>query len=442
MRRIWLIIIATYLWLPTAAQTEADNDTLGAAPAQPLPYPQYIQHRLDSIIANAPLLQVSQLGLMVYDLDADSTIYAYNHRQTMRPASTMKLLTAITAIDRLSDDYRLYTSLYYTGQIVNRVLRGDLICVGGMDPAFNAEDMAAFASSLRQLAVDTVKGRIVADRSFKEADLLGEGWCWDDDNPQLSPLLIGKNDNFVERLAAALAAEGIVLVDSLLPAAPGKTLVCHRTHNLDQILWPMLKDSNNLYAEAVYYQLAASGGNRPAKASHARQYEQQLIQRIGLSPANYKLADGSGLSLYNYVSAELMMHLLRYAWRNKKVANHLMPALPVAAVDGTLKSRMAGDYTRGNVRAKTGTLTGISSLAGYCTAAGSRNLCFVILNQGVLRNSDAKAFQDRICQALCTPGNVSLTPPPAAVVKTNRTIQVSKRPKVTTTKKKNKKRKK
>jgi D-alanyl-D-alanine carboxypeptidase/D-alanyl-D-alanine-endopeptidase (penicillin-binding protein 4) len=78
-----------------------------------------------------------------------------------------------------------------------------------------------------------------------------------------------------------------------------------------------------------------------------------------------------------------------------------MPALPVAGVDGTLKSRMQNTLAQGNVRAKTGTLTGISSLAGYCTAPNGHELAFAIINQGILDKTTGKAFQDRVCQVLC-----------------------------------------
>lgn len=97
-----------------------------------------------------------------------------------------------------------------------------------------------------------------------------------------------------------------------------------------------------------------------------------------------KIADGSGLSLYNYVSADLEVKLLRYAYQNNNVYLHLYPSLPVAGQDGTLKNRMRGTFTAGNVRAKTGTLTGISSLAGYCTAANGHQICFSIINQGLV----------------------------------------------------------
>lgn len=440
-----LFLVATLFALPLTAQTDdgvayfrqsdsqvADSvnvatdvvDSLTTLTVDTLPFPQNICQRLDTLIAVSRLLQTSQLGLMVYDLTADSVIYCHNHRQTMRPASTEKLVTAIAAIDRLGGAYQLRTSLYYTGTIANRTLTGSLYCVGGMDPAFGHDDLKSFVESLQRLGVDTLRGDIVADRSMKDDDLLGEGWCWDDDNPVLSPLLISQKDNFVERFAQALRDEGIVL--SLSPAAPATrlpanaTLVCTRTHTIDQILSRMMKDSDNLYAESMFYQLAASGGTRPAKASHARQHIQKLIQKVGLQPGDYKIADGSGLSLYNYLTPELHVRLLRYAYRNANVLEHLLPSLPIAGEDGTLKNRMKGTAAAGNVRAKTGTVTCVSCLAGYCTAANGHDLCFAIMNQGVLRVSDGRAFQDRVCNSLCAPNGVKLSTliaPPKPIAK-------------------------
>ena len=75
-----------------------------------------IQARLDSLMKD-PLLERTQLGLLVYDLTADSTIYSYGAKQTLRPASTMKLLTAVTALDQLGGDYQYRTSLHYTGEV-------------------------------------------------------------------------------------------------------------------------------------------------------------------------------------------------------------------------------------------------------------------------------------------------------------------------------------
>ena len=77
--------------------------------------------------------------------------------------------------------------------------------------------------------------------------------------------------------------------------------------------------------------------------------------------------------------------------------------MPIAGVDGTLENRMRTGFARGNVKAKTGTVTGISSLAGYLTAANNHVLAFCIFNQGVLKSADGRAFQDKVCTALCEP---------------------------------------
>lgn len=369
-----------------------------------LPWPLNIQVRLSKLLENK-MFETSQVGLMVYDLTADTIIYTRNERQMMRPASTMKLITAITAIDKLGGSYQFRTSLYYTGKVENNTLTGDVYCVGGFDPRFNIDDMNAFVEGIRQMGVDTIRGCIIADKSMKEPTQFGEGWCWDDDNPTLSPLLISRKDRFIERFIQELRDGGIVVdafnSEGTLPG--GAFAICTRTHTIDQVLMTMMKESDNLYAEAMFYQIAAATGNRPAKASHARMLVNRLISKIGLYPSIYKIADGSGLSLYNYVSPELETLLLRYAYQNSNIYMHLYPSLPIAGIDGTLHSRMRGSFTSGNVHAKTGTVTGISSLAGYCTASNGHVLCFSIINQGVMHGSNGRAFQNRVCTALCQP---------------------------------------
>lgn len=374
------------------------SDTTAVA----LPWPQNVQARLDSLM-KTPLLESTQLGLMVYDLSDDSVLYSFGAKQTLRPASTMKLLTAVTAIDLLGGEYRLNTSLRYQGTIKDSVLTGDLICVGSMDPMFDTNDMRAFVESVRALGVDTIRGRLVAAPSFKEEELLGEGWCWDDDNPQLSPLLVERKDEFMTVFASMLREAGIVVEAPIITAPYSKDalMLCVRSHQLKEILIPMLKESDNLYAESVFYHIAASQGARPAKASHARQLVKKELSKAGVTGVPYKIADGSGLSLYNYVTPELMVKLLCYAYRHTNIFMQLYPALPVAGQDGTLKKRMMNTSANGKVKAKTGTVTGVSSLAGYLTSANGHVLAFCILNQGVLRNADGRDFQDKVCTALC-----------------------------------------
>jgi len=127
------------------------------------------------------------------------------------------------------------------------------------------------------------------------------------------------------------------------------------------------------------------------------------LTKAGVTGVQYRIADGSGLSLYNYVTPELMIRLLRYAYLKRDVMAALYPALPVAGVDGTLKKRMTKGFAFENVHAKTGTVSGVSSLAGYCRSANNHLLAFCIINQGVMKNADGRNFQDKVCEAMCKP---------------------------------------
>ena len=163
-----------------------------------------------------------------------------------------------------------------------------------------------------------------------------------------------------------------------------------------------MKVSDNLYAESMFYQLASNKGvNKQSSANNARFYIKQLIRKIGLVPSEYKIADGSGLSLYNYVSAELEVKLLRYAYQHSDIYNTFLNTLPLAGVSGTLRKRMQKTPAARNVRAKTGTVIGVSSLAGYLTAANGHIIAFSIINNGGLSNRVMHSFQNKICIALC-----------------------------------------
>ena len=371
---------------------------------QALPWNIAVAKHLDNLLQH-DMFETSTVGMMVYDLDADSVLYGHNARLLLRPASTMKLVTAIAAIDHLGGSYQFKTELCYTGEVSDRTLTGDIYCVGGFDPRFNSDDMRAFVEAIHKMGVDTIRGNIYADKSMKDADQFGAGWCWDDDNPVLSPLVFARKDEFMARFRRQLQEAGIY-VDAFTSTArkpADANCIVTRFHTIDQILMKMLKESDNLYAESMFYQIAASTGERPATARDARRVINRLIQKVGLDPDRYQIADGSGLSLYNYVSPELEVRLLRYAWQNQNIYLHLYPSLPIAGTDGTLRSRMRGSFTSGNVHAKTGTVTGISSLCGYCRAANGHLLCFSIINQGLMHGRNGRRFQDRVCTILCQP---------------------------------------
>ena len=122
--------------------------------------------------------------------------------------------------------------------------------------------------------------------------------------------------------------------------------------------------------------------------------------QIKKEPDNYNIVDGSGVSMYNYISPDLLVAYLKYAYTHKEIFEPFYEALPIAGVDGTLRYRMRKSNVFRNVHAKTGTVKGVSSLAGYVRSAKGDLLAFAIINQNVLSGRKARLFQDKVCEIL------------------------------------------
>ena len=358
--------------------------------------------RIDSVILNQEaLLEQTQLGLYVYDLTADTALYACGQHQRLRPASTQKLFTAVTALHDLGGDYCFTTSLtpFYdtlrTEGTPDSLRVSRIVVRGGMDPCFGANDMRAFVKTIRLLCPDGIRPVIDYDITFKDTIPLGWGWCWDDDNPSLSPLLYGGKPRFAENMERVLA-------DTTLRAGTDTTMT--RLTSILTVLQRMMKQSDNQYAESLFYQLGRTSSAAASRVS-------KFVTSLGIPSSSFTVADGSGLSLYNYTTPEALVALLRYAWQHPVIYRQLQPTLPLAGHDGTLRKRMTSGPAHCNVMAKTGTVTGVSTLAGYALAANGHMLAFAIMNQGVRRAADGHAFQDAVCQALCAPVYHSTTVP-------------------------------
>lgn len=356
-----------------------------------------LQQGLAALVADT-LFESTQLGLSIVDLTTGEQLFSYGARQRMRPASTEKVVTAIAALDLLGPNYPLRTTLSTTGAVDGSVLRGDLYVRGGMDPLLSVADVRSLVSQLRAAGVRSITGRLITDASLKDADEFGWGWCWDDENPTLSPLLCGGKPSLVSQLQAALKAAGIrigAVSVGTTPASARTLAVVSRP--LTAVLQPMMKQSDNLCAESVFYQMG-----RTRKQVAAR-IQDLLVRAYGGQTADGStIADGSGLSLYNYQTPEAFTRLLTYAaQRPDSIYTPLLTTLPIAAVDGTLKSRMAGTPAAQNVRAKTGSVSAVSTLVGYTTQRSTGHLiAFAIMNQGVRRMAEGRDFQDSVCTLL------------------------------------------
>jgi D-alanyl-D-alanine carboxypeptidase/D-alanyl-D-alanine-endopeptidase (penicillin-binding protein 4) len=174
----------------------------------------------------------------------------------------------------------------------------------------------------------------------------------------------------------------------------------HRSPTLAEIARPLLKDSVNLYGEAALRLNVARGAfptnDRALEGLRAR------LDAWGIAPDGWQIVDGSGLSRRNAVAPEVLVAVLRRMY-DRSTASPWMTALPIAGRDGTLAMRMQGTAAQDNVRAKTGTMTNIRSLAGYVRTKDGETLAFAIIADN-FEGSGAAAIEaiDRIAVLLAS----------------------------------------
>lgn len=413
--RIFLILsfYAATLLLPSPVQS---------LHAQTLPS---LAERLAALAAEANA-QPYYTGICVYDLTADQTVFESGAHKAMRPASTQKILTAVAALDRLGKDAVFTTQALQQGYMEGTTLVGNVVVRGGFDPVFSYDDLRRMARAIHDAGIDSIAGQLVADVSMTDGLPLGNGWCWDDVPssliPYLTPLLFNHEQDidsrskqcvedpdqyFLRILQRELRQLGVCCRDgiaqplavNLQPATAQRVLYVER-HTVEQTLGPMMKKSDNLHAEALFYLLGSSAKFSQTGWKDCAAQVENLLRKVGADTDNVSVADGSGLSLYNYVTPRTLVQVLRYAYLQPAIYTVLLPSLPVAGVDGTLERRMLRSPAQRNVRAKTGTCMGVITLAGYATAADGHHLAFAILCNGPMKGDAARALQDKICQEL------------------------------------------
>jgi serine-type D-Ala-D-Ala carboxypeptidase/endopeptidase (penicillin-binding protein 4) len=202
-------------------------------------------------------------------------------------------------------------------------------------------------------------------------------------------------------LREALMDRGITVAgDSIAPAATRiDTLLVLRSPPLSQILASFLKPSQNQLGEMLFKAVALQRTDTGA-ARIARRLTAERLNAWGASSDGFLIWDGSGLSRQDLISPETILRVLD-AMRRAPTFPLYYDALPVAGVDGTLRSRMRGTLAEANVRGKTGTLSGVRSLSGYVTTAGGRLLLFSVLcNNYLVPTAYVTRVQDSIAVRL------------------------------------------
>jgi serine-type D-Ala-D-Ala carboxypeptidase/endopeptidase (penicillin-binding protein 4) len=214
---------------------------------------------------------------------------------------------------------------------------------------------------------------------------------------------------FASALKNRLVRDGIdvtgdaVDIDEIVPP-PNRELMTvlftHRSRPLGDIARPLLKDSINIYGEALL-RLNAAPGTLPTNDA-ALEGLRQRLEMWGVAIDSQQLVDGSGLSRRDTISADALLVVLE-RMDDRAGQSPFVAGLPIAGVDGSLAGRMKGTAAEGNVRAKTGTMSNIRSLAGYVTTRDGERLAFVIMiNNFEGTGANANAALDAVAVRLAS----------------------------------------
>lgn len=387
---------------------------------------------------------------------AGERLFAHNSGLPLVPASNMKILTAVAALEELGPEHQFVTSVSAT-QLPdeNGTLVGDLYVIGGGDPVLMTNAYAAVqpetdspirtpADELADAAVasnlSTIQGAVLVDESrydqeravstwptrFLEqsqagalsAALLDDGFIGlsdgyssqlvTTDKPPLprsgepATLFAANFDDLLEARNVVITARAGEAVDT--PFDQLVELTSIQSPPLSEIVAQMLVNSDNTTAEMLTKELGyqSSGGVTPGSTTSGTLAASEIINRLNLPDIGFLAFDGSGLSTENRVTCELLTAAL-----DSRHKNVLRDAMPIAGESGTLHDDFAGSDFDGRLRAKTGFLGQASALSGYFVTDPGVELTFSLIvnvsGEGVAISDEQIAGWQAALPSILTP---------------------------------------
>jgi D-alanyl-D-alanine carboxypeptidase/D-alanyl-D-alanine-endopeptidase (penicillin-binding protein 4) len=405
VRRLVLLLDALAAGAGTAATAAA-----GAAP-------------LDALVARGLARAGGVSGGYVLDTTTGQTLASVRADTPRIPASVEKLYTGATALLRFGPDATLDTRVLGSGTLDDAgTWHGDLYLRGGGDPTFGTTDfdrraygfgtsISTLAAAVRDAGIVRVTGRVRGDESWLDrlrgGPVTGYGLDLDIGGP-LGGLLFNRglareDGSALQAQPAKFAAQQLTLalrrVRVRVPqngaegTAPldAQEIATVASPTIATLVRLTLVPSDNLFAEMLLKDVGAHFGTGGTTAAGAAVVK-RTIARFGVRP---QIADGSGLSRSDRTSPRQVVTLLS----GMRADTALGAALPVAGRSGTLIYRMRRTSAQDRCQAKTGTLSNVSALAGYCRTPNGHLLAFAFIENGVYTPT-AKAAEDRLAIAL------------------------------------------
>ncbi|OAA22130.1 D-alanyl-D-alanine carboxypeptidase/D-alanyl-D-alanine-endopeptidase [Kosmotoga sp. DU53] len=343
------------------------------------------------------------VGIYVEDIETGEIITQYNATKLFTPASVTKLFTLLAALENLGLEYTYKTKFYLIGE--------DFGVKGSGDPTIYVSTLHdIIAKIVEDKKIVEINNIILDDRLFDRKEIYGRGWMWDDPNPMIGALTIkgpsypsissGINQytltrKFFETLKSTFEELGVSVKGEMVVKYISKKhepVYIHESKPLREILKSMIEVSDNQVAEQIFRTVGAKvlkkGTINNSIAALIRTVKN--VTEYGVN--DFTITDGPGLSRYNLVSPKLVVEILKHMY--KKYGDTFLDILSYSKNDGTIKGRF--DF---EVWGKTGTLTGVSGLAGFMKTKSGKMVGFSLFENNFSKSkTDAKGFENEILE--------------------------------------------
>ena len=395
----------SFLLLAFVASLFSQNSAVGLEQAE-------LSAALSEVLDSDPTARRTTIALKVIDVASGKVLYDRHGDRLFTPASNLKIYTSACALDTFGPEQCFPTQVLTAVDEKTHAIYGDVTIIGGGNAMLTSGELSQIADQIvDKWKVQSFRGKVIVDSTRYSDTQFGPGWMWDDQpyyfNMQVTPLMVDFN---VENRTAVddpqawvasmftemLRTRGVKTEPPQASASPGteRTLTFDGT-KLAETLRHFNHKSENAVGEVLLHEIAiAAGIKRPSWPDGAKLITSWLHDTAGLEQGSFKLVDGSGLSRYNLISADSSVKLLAFM-RGHKHYPTFFDALPAYDVDaGNRKNQKL-------VRAKSGGMSGVSTISGYAQTLDGRQLAFSLLGNGFIgSNKPVRDLRGKVWQVL------------------------------------------
>lgn len=357
-------------------------------------------------LLSSKAIDPDQTAVFIKDVDSDWVVASHNSLLPLTPASVMKCVSTAALATVSPYASTLTTKVWLSGKRSGESFTGRLTAEGAGDPSLGCKRhssqpdfIAAIVDALKNKGINEFRGDITVDGSVFSGPSTPPSWTDGDREQSYGTGLHGFNFEgnssgkksvnnpgalFIKKLSAALEAAGIKFTpeNPSLSGAKRQLLLEYKSPQLRELMQSCMFRSDNLYAES-FLRLFSLGNGGDGSSQMAAQIAMQHWDALNFNLDGVEIADGSGLSRNNTLTAEFLGNVLE----NRKDDLEYVSFFPAVGMEGTVAGFMKDTPLQGRLVLKTGSMSGVQSYAGYLLDSdGITPRCVVVVITNNLKN--------------------------------------------------------